>query len=205
MSHLSAQISDFNLVGQLVGFVIKDGDRIKYLRVAVSEREYWIKVPKEMRDRLDRDLMPGCWVAITGTRKLDWKKGIVKLTAAEVQLTTKPSDGLTMLVSPSAPPPPAQGKASILVCQKSSCCQRGSKAVCRALEESLHDRGLTDRVEIKTTGCLKQCKQGPNLVVMPDKSRYSNFQPQQIDELLATHFGASQLVAVNDSRGEGGF
>lgn len=197
MSNLSAQISDFHLVGQLVAFVIKSGDRLKYLRVAVLEREYWIKVPKEMRHQLDRDLIPGCWVAVTGMSKLDRQKGIVKLTAAEVRLTTKPSDGLTMVCS-SPPLPVKQVKASILVCQKSSCWQRGGKTVCQALQHSLDELGLTDRVEIKTTGCLKKCQQGPNLVVMPDRTSYSNFQPQEIEALLATHFEGSPLVAVNE-------
>ena len=62
-----------------------------------------------------------------------------------------------------------------MVCQKSDCMKRGGKAVCQALEAALSDRGLEDQVTIKGTGCMKNCKAGPNLV-MPDKTRYSRIQ-----------------------------
>ncbi|NEP36436.1 (2Fe-2S) ferredoxin domain-containing protein, partial [Moorena sp. SIO3B2] len=79
-------------------------------------------------------------------------------------------------------------KASILVCQKSSCRKRGGQAVCNAIASSLKDHGLEDQVKIKETGCLKQCKHGPNLVMMPDKARYSEVAPQQIPTLIERHF-----------------
>ncbi|MGK7877156.1 MAG: (2Fe-2S) ferredoxin domain-containing protein [Xenococcaceae cyanobacterium] len=189
MSKLKHRVSEFTLVGQLLGFVIKDGYKIKYLRIAISEKEYWIKPSQEIRYSLDPSIIPGCWVEVMGERKLCVKTGKVKLKADVVRLATIPS--------PSQPPvfvPQPQtvkskkSKASILVCQKSSCWKKGGKAVCQALEESLRDRGLEDQVKIKPTGCLKQCKKGPNLVMMPDKARYSNVRPKQIPALIEKHF-----------------
>ncbi|XZO01932.1 MAG: (2Fe-2S) ferredoxin domain-containing protein [Microcoleus sp.] len=60
-----------------------------------------------------------------------------------------------------------------LVCQKSDCQKRGSGAVCKALENALNCSGLAGEVIVQKTGCLKQCKAGPNIVVMPDKTRYT--------------------------------
>jgi hypothetical protein len=85
MSKLKHRISDFALCGQLLGFVIKDGYKIKYLRIVVAEREYWIKLPKEMRQSFNPEIIPGCWLDITGTTKQS-KTGTVKLEATGVNL-----------------------------------------------------------------------------------------------------------------------
>ena len=51
--------SQFRMVGQLESFVIKKGDKIKYLRLKVEEREYWLKIPKKLRSEIDINLFPG--------------------------------------------------------------------------------------------------------------------------------------------------
>lgn len=56
-----------------------------------------------------------------------------------------------------------------------------------ALKTEIGDRGLTDEVAIKPTGCMKRCKAGPNLV-MPDKTRYSQIHAQAVPDLLDKHF-----------------
>ncbi|NES81549.1 MAG: (2Fe-2S) ferredoxin domain-containing protein [Moorea sp. SIO2B7] len=185
MGKLAAQISEFHIIGQLLGFVIKDGYKIKYLRITISEREYWIKPSKEIRSSLDPAIVPGCWVEVSGTRKLCMKTGKLKLKADSVGLAAITQDSQPQVFAPK--PEKIKKKASILVCQKSSCRKRGGTAVCQMLEESLRDRGLREKVKIKTTGCLKQCKKGPNLVMMPDKARYSNVRPQQIPALIDKH------------------
>lgn len=191
MSSSKEQISQFHLVGQLLGFVIKDGYKIKYLRITISEHEYWIKPAKEIRSQLEQTITPGCWVEVSGERKLCLKTGKLKLKADIVKLTTIPHISQPQTIKSKT------AKASILVCQKSDCCKRGSKAVCQALAEELRDRGLENEVQIKSTGCLKECKKGPNVVMMPDKSRYSYVQPQQIPELIEKHFanGHPSLVS----------
>ncbi|MDF0555530.1 (2Fe-2S) ferredoxin domain-containing protein [Kamptonema sp. UHCC 0994] len=84
-----------------------------------------------------------------------------------------------------------QAKAKILVCQKSDCQKRGGRAVCQALENALSDRGLKDQVTIQGTGCLKQCKAGPNIVLMPDKTRYSRIEPAEIPAIIEKHFAVN--------------
>lgn len=77
----------------------------------------------------------------------------------------------------------------ILICQKSSCRKRGSDGVCRAINQALADRGLSDRVKVQTTGCLKECSRGPAVVTLPDKTRHTRISPDRIPELIETHFG----------------
>ncbi|MEG4285444.1 (2Fe-2S) ferredoxin domain-containing protein [Microcoleus sp. A006_D1] len=82
----------------------------------------------------------------------------------------------------------AKTQTKILVCQKSDCQKRGSAAVCKALENALNARGLEGQVTVQGTGCLKQCKAGPNIVVMPDKTRYSRISPAEIPAIIDKHF-----------------
>ncbi|MGK7928605.1 MAG: ferredoxin [Spirulina sp.] len=180
-------IADFTIVGQVLGFVIKDGYKIKYLRLIFEEREYWIKVPKELRNTLDPQIVPGCWVEVSGTQKRK-KTGIVKLEAESIALAEKQSKSELEAIALPKAKAKSSPKASVLVCQKSGCRKRGGDAVCRALETGLRDRGLSDRVKIKMTGCLKQCKKGPNVVVMPDKTRYTQINYAQVPELIEKHF-----------------
>lgn len=78
--------------------------------------------------------------------------------------------------------------ACILVCGKSSCQKRGAGAVIASLEEAVVDRGLASQVKIKTTGCLKKCKQGANVLFLPDKTSYTAVKPVQVSSLLTKHF-----------------
>lgn len=193
MSSFEHHISEFSLVGQLIGFVIKDGYKLKYLRINFAEREYWMKPAKEIREQLVQTITPGCWVEVGGIRKQSLKTGKVKLKANSVKLVDISIPDRIPASLPEKPEPAKSqtNKASILVCQKSSCWKRGGRAVCQVLEESLRDRGLADKVQIKLTGCLKQCKQGPNLVMMPGKARYCQVRPERIPELLEKHFAPS--------------
>ncbi|MEA5508949.1 (2Fe-2S) ferredoxin domain-containing protein [Crocosphaera sp. UHCC 0190] len=183
MSNLTA-VSQFRLVGQLESFVIKEGDKLKYLRIKVNEREYWLKIPKQLRSEIDPNLSPGTWLEVTGTRETKKKMGFFELKVSTVNLLPTPDISYAVIVSET----PNQASGKILVCQKSSCWKRGGEKLCQQLEKQLGEQGLSDRVEIQLTGCLKQCKQGPNLVMLPDKTRYSQVKPYQVTELLDKHF-----------------
>ncbi len=186
MSNL-ATLSQFRLVGQLESFIIKDSDKIKYLRIKVDEREYWLKIPKKLRQDIDLNLSPGTWLEVTGNRELKKKTGVFKLKAQRINLLSNPDIPCAVII-PETQASETGKTGKILVCQKSSCWKRGGQQLCEALTEKIEQEGLSDRIEVKLTGCLKQCKKGPNMVCLPDKTRYSHAQPNQVDQLLAKHF-----------------
>ncbi len=191
MSKLKEKVSEFSETGEFLGFIFKDGYKIKYLRIAISEREYWIKLSKELRDNLNPDITPGCLIKVDGEAKLCLKTGKLKLKATQVSRTEAISK-ISNCPSLAKENKKTKSKATILVCQKSTCWhKKGGKAVCQVLEENLRDRGWEDKVKIKTTGCLKQCKKGPNVIVMPDKTKYSQIGPKQIPNLLEKHFASN--------------
>ena len=192
MSKVKAPATAFDWIGQLLDFVIKDGYKIKYLRLAVAGREYWVKVPKSLRAELDPAIGPGSQLAVRGWASRCTKTGKLKLRAESVELIGT-AEGTIVVPSPRPRGKAASGKsAKILVCTKSSCRKRGAEAICMALQENLKARGLAERVSIKPTGCLKACKHGPNAVVMPAKARYGSLKAAQVPALIDKHFAGDE-------------
>ncbi|MFN6486677.1 MULTISPECIES: (2Fe-2S) ferredoxin domain-containing protein [unclassified Nostoc] len=193
------EVSEFCLEGRFINFVIKDGYKLKGLLLATPEGESYIKLAKHLRTAFDLRLPPGTWLQVVGYKKHDLKNGTVTLKAERV-MAARSDIGRGETIAPVQEPPsvdnvkvkPAKTKTTILVCQKSDCMKRGGKAVCQALEAALSDRGLEDQVTIKGTGCMKNCKAGPNLV-MPDKTRHSRIQAAQVPALMNQHFGDKSL------------
>lgn len=198
-SHKRNQEKDFSLNGELTGLIIEDADRLKGIKLAVNSLEYRIKLSKELRNNLPPNLTVGVWVEVVGcaTRK---KTGILKLKADSLTVLNTPSYAKPEIselqhLLPKSAASPCQGK--VLICQKSACWKkRGGEALNAALKTTLQEQGLSDAVTIKYTGCMDRCKAGPNLVVMPDKTRYSQVRPQDIPQLVQQHFAPEVVPAA---------
>lgn len=208
------QVSEFSLEGEILSLIIEDGYKLKYLRICSDHGiEFLVKLCKELRESLSSVLTPGLRVQVAGEKQLNSKNGKLKLKAYSLKLSGSNNDRASQPLDPTNSPvafvasPPARDnnsipcgtasktavtsaktKAKILVCQKSDCQKRGGAAVCKALENALNARGLEGQVTVQGTGCLKQCKAGPNIVVMPDKTRYSRIKPAEIPAILDKHF-----------------
>ncbi|MCF2145878.1 (2Fe-2S) ferredoxin domain-containing protein [Desmonostoc muscorum LEGE 12446] len=201
----SLEVSEFCLEGRFIDFVIKDGYKLKGLLLGTHEGECYVKLAKHLRAAFDLRLSPGTWLQVVGYKQYDIKKDKVTLKAERVMAARSEMATVKTIAAPQEPPSidnakvkPAKTKATILVCQKSDCMKRGGKAVCQALEAALSDRGLEDQVTIKGTGCMKNCKAGPNLV-MPDKTRYSQIQAPQVPALMNKHFADKGLAPQPES------
>ncbi|MEL6231985.1 MAG: (2Fe-2S) ferredoxin domain-containing protein [Cyanobacteria bacterium J06627_3] len=180
----------FCLEGQFEGFMAGGKSPFKYLSLRDTHGQHVIKLPKSVRMMLFRYLQVGDSIRVVGDQSIDSETGEPKLKAKEV-VRIKP---LAVVATPVKDvPQPAlsrpKGKPSkILICQKSSCRKRGASQVCRAVEAALANQGLTDTVQVKLTGCMDKCKAGPNMVVMPDKQRYTKVKPAQVPGLIGQHF-----------------
>ncbi|MBD2437175.1 (2Fe-2S) ferredoxin domain-containing protein [Nostoc sp. FACHB-110] len=185
------EITEFCLEGRFIDFVIKDSYKLKGLKLQTSEGECYVKLAKHLRAAFDWRLPKGTYLQVVGIKKYDAKKGEFTLKAERVMAACADlgrSSVSTSLeeVPVNEPKASIKPKQTILVCQKSDCWKRGGKEVCQAFEAALSDRGLEDQVTIKGTGCMKNCKAGPNLV-MPDKTRYSRIQASQVPALMDKH------------------
>ena len=188
----------FELRGRFLGYVVKDTYKVKGMRLATAQGEQDIKLPKGLRYASAAILQPGAWVQVQGQQKTDLKTGQTKLKAFIITPTKPLEDRATPVPATTAPaavslmPPQKQLAAptagQIRVCQKSSCRKRGSQAIWSALTTALDTAGLTDTVQLQPIKCLGKCKAGPNLMVFPSKTRYSHVRPQQVTEIVASHF-----------------
>jgi (2Fe-2S) ferredoxin/predicted O-methyltransferase YrrM len=75
------------------------------------------------------------------------------------------------------------------------CSSRGSGKVIEALRKEIAARGLEEEVQITLCGSLGLCERGPNLVVYPAGVWYSNVEPEDVPELVETHFRQGRVVA----------
>ena len=76
-------------------------------------------------------------------------------------------------------------KPMISVCVSTGCVALGASKVMEALKTELKNRGLDDKVEIKETGCLGFCEQGPRLTIYPEEICYYKVKPEDIQEVVS--------------------
>ena len=181
MVALQPLVSEFTIVGRLEDFVISSKGRIKYLSVSTPEADYLIEVAKSKKSNLGKYLQPGCHLKVTGMRKYKLHQEQIEYKAYRIELLPEQSPTIKAIAANKN-----KGKAKVLVCQGSSCCQKGAQAICKLLQTELKAQGMTDKVEIRTTGCMKQCKQAPYMI-MPGRNAYSRVQPEQISGLIAKY------------------
>ncbi|NJK41343.1 MAG: (2Fe-2S) ferredoxin domain-containing protein [Acaryochloridaceae cyanobacterium SU_2_1] len=188
--------TNFTLTGQFIAYVLADNCEIKGIRLTTTEGERYIKLSKVLRPISAQILQPGSWIQVQGSQKIALKTGKAKFKAHSIIAALPDSAGFTDLpVAPaaSAPLPPPQDLAlkqvgKIRICQKSSCRKRGSQRVLSVLNSAIRDAGLDQEIELSEMGCVGKCKAGPNLIVLPDKTRYTKVKPQNIPKILEHHF-----------------
>ncbi|MDZ7261727.1 MAG: NADH-quinone oxidoreductase subunit NuoF, partial [candidate division KSB1 bacterium] len=78
-------------------------------------------------------------------------------------------------------------RAHILVCAGTACVSGGSWRLKDALEAELERRGLSDEVQVVTTGCNGFCVAGPIMIVYPEGIFYQKVTPEDVPILVEEH------------------
>jgi (2Fe-2S) ferredoxin len=164
----------FQIEGEFLGVCALDGYKLKYLRLRSTDGDFLVKIPKELRGGMVYKLSIGDRIRCEGIQKdLKFKAYSIDLVDLSARL-----DGATAST-------PNRSKVKILICQSSDCLNNGGKEVYLALNEQLRSHNLNDSVTVQSTGCLKCCKQAPNLIVLPDRSSYHNVRLAQIPAVIS--------------------
>ncbi|MEN9203071.1 MAG: (2Fe-2S) ferredoxin domain-containing protein [Thermostichus sp. DG02_2_bins_29] len=187
----------FQLEGQFLGFMPSADGKLKYLCWQTGSDLLVGKIPKAIRSELYRTLKPGDVIHIWGAWEVDLRKGQEKWVLYRVEPSSTEPPPPTLRTGPSLGNSDSRPKGAVLVCQKSDCCRRGAGAVIQAL--NFHLASYPHSIRVQGVGCMKACKQGPNVVFMPDKARYSGVSPQRIPDLLERHFPSSAGAAPDFS------
>jgi (2Fe-2S) ferredoxin/2-polyprenyl-3-methyl-5-hydroxy-6-metoxy-1,4-benzoquinol methylase len=74
------------------------------------------------------------------------------------------------------------------------CAARGSARVVEALRKEVAERGLSNDVQITPCASLGLCDRGTNMIVYPEGIWYSSVMPQDVPEIVRTHFQAGRVV-----------
>jgi hypothetical protein len=183
------RIQRFSLTGVVTELEIESGPHPKVIFVQAHEETYRVKLAKPARKSLEHSLNVGDRINLEGEREYHRDNGQFRYKAYALNIlesASSPASNLdTSLDTSSRPKASTVKQGKILVCQKSSCCQRGGKAVWQRLNELIQENGLEAQISLKATGCMGECKHGPALVIMPGKNRFTHVTPAQVPQLLA--------------------
>jgi (2Fe-2S) ferredoxin len=155
-------------------------------------------VAKYLRDDRYDGWIPGMQVEVWGTQQFSRKKDRMKFNAHRMSLRSAIPQTISIRDIPVSEPivtSTSNSKPAIIkVCGKPDCMKQGGKAMCKMLDKALSSGDWDPSIQVQLTGCMGRCSQGPNLVVMPDKKRYSNVTAQDIPKVLSQHFSANQTA-----------
>jgi NADH:ubiquinone oxidoreductase subunit F (NADH-binding)/(2Fe-2S) ferredoxin/Pyruvate/2-oxoacid:ferredoxin oxidoreductase delta subunit len=85
-------------------------------------------------------------------------------------------------------------KPCISLCSGSACHATGSREVAARLEEEIKKQGLSDKVDIRRTGCHGFCERGPIIVVHPEEICYLRIKPEDIPEIISKTILGKEII-----------
>jgi NADH-quinone oxidoreductase subunit F len=85
-------------------------------------------------------------------------------------------------------------KPSISVCVSTGCAALGGLRVLEAFTAELEKEGLAEETEIKETGCLGFCEQGPRVTVYPEEICYFRVKPEDVPEIVSKTIVQKKVV-----------
>jgi NADH-quinone oxidoreductase subunit F len=98
------------------------------------------------------------------------------------------------------------GRARLAICAGTGCQAYGVNRVIQALEEELEQRGLSDQVEVLSTGCPGFCERGPLVVVKPQGIFYQRVKigdvPEIVEETLVQGEVIERLLYEDPTTGQ---
>ena len=85
-------------------------------------------------------------------------------------------------------------KPCITLCSGSACLASGSGDVAASLEEEIKKQGLSDKVDIRKTGCHGYCERGPIIVIHPEDICYFQIKPQDVPEIISQTIEEKKVI-----------
>lgn len=85
-------------------------------------------------------------------------------------------------------------KMHVLVCGGTGCRSSLSDLLLENLKEEVHERGLSDEVQVIMTGCFGFCEKGPIVKVMPDNTFYTQVKPEDARDIVKEHIVKGRKV-----------
>ena len=125
------------------------------------------------------------------TLSVDDLAGIKKRAESNLELREKSN---TLVSEESCGIEKGTGHMQILCCGGTGCKASESALIVENLKASLAQHGLSDKVEVITTGCFGFCEKGPIVKIIPDNTFYTQVSPSDAEEIVSEHIVKGQRV-----------
>jgi NADP-reducing hydrogenase subunit HndC len=76
-------------------------------------------------------------------------------------------------------------KSCVIICAGTGCKASGCDKVSIAFREELDKQSLTDKVDVRTTGCPGFCERGPIVVIQPEGIFYQLVEAKDVGEIIS--------------------
>jgi NADH:ubiquinone oxidoreductase subunit F (NADH-binding)/(2Fe-2S) ferredoxin len=86
------------------------------------------------------------------------------------------------------------GKPIIAFCVGTGCIALGASRVLEAIMGEIKKHGLEGKVNVRETGCLGICEQGPMLIIYPEETPYFKVKSEDAPEIISRTIVGGQLV-----------
>lgn len=85
-------------------------------------------------------------------------------------------------------------KYHILVCGGTGCRASHGEEIVENFNQLLADKGLSNDVQVVTTGCFGFCEKGPIVKMLPDNTFYTSVKPEDCREIIEEHIVKGRKV-----------
>lgn len=157
--------------------------KIKGLELQAGNTLYAIKLPKYLRPMLAWEVEPQAFVQVWAYPDDDiWRAiNLLPLPEAEVaalqqQRSSDPPQGAENENAAKA----RSGEDKplcIQVCRKGKCYKQGGQHIWKILQSEVESNPDLQHISIEATGCMKACKKGPNVRVLPKGKMLNRVTP----------------------------
>ncbi len=86
-------------------------------------------------------------------------------------------------------------RSHVLVCGGVNCALKGANTLRDMLASAIDAAGLKQEIKVVETGCFGLCEQGPMMVVYPEAVHYCRVRPDDIPEIVESHFKKGRVVS----------
>ena len=82
----------------------------------------------------------------------------------------------------------------VLVCGGAGCVSSHCQEIVAALQESLVEERISDDVLVTVTGCMGLCAVGPVILVLPERTFYTNLTPEKTKAIVKSHLKEQKIL-----------
>jgi NADH-quinone oxidoreductase subunit F len=75
----------------------------------------------------------------------------------------------------------------ILICGGAGCVSSNCEVIQSVVNDELHRLNIADKVKVFQTGCMGTCAVGPVVLILPEKTFYTNCTPESIKKIIESH------------------